>query len=106
METESNTSNFESMMSITISSSNLQRTELWSEPNSGKRDSGSDELSSGEFGYSSEVESGLVETEETEEVTSLRAGLTMEALFLVERLCLDDFLGNSGKMVSGGDFGR
>ena len=85
-----------------------------SEPNSGKRDCRSEELSRGEIGYSSEVESGFAQTEsmvgrqlqlvETVAVTSLGGGggCLLEALFLllVVSLCLDDFLGGSGKWVS------
>ena len=82
---------------------------------SGKRDWRSEELSRGEIGYSSEVESGFAQTEsmvarqlqpvETVAATCLRGGggCLLEALFLllvVLSFCLDDFLGGSGKWVS------
>lgn len=103
------------MFNESISFSNLHRQELDNETmasnesatNSGNKESGSEELSGGEFGYSSDVESGLVpestvarqlQLAETEPVT--RLSLCEDALFLflvLVRLCLDDFLGKSEK---------
>lgn len=78
----------------------------FSEPNSGKIESSSSEEQLSR-GYSSGVESGLVQTDsrpaprqlqsaETEEVTScLGDALFDDLLFLMLRLFLDDFLGGS-----------
>lgn len=81
-------------------------TDPRSDPNSGKRDSFSDEVE--EFGYSSVVESGLVQTDsmearqlqsaETEVVTSL-GEVFLGVLLPVLLLFLEDFLGGSGEWV-------
>lgn len=67
------------------------------DPGSGKSESLPDEVSRGEFGYSSGVESGLAQTDSTV-ARQLQPAETVEETtrFLLElRFFLDDFLGGS-----------
>lgn len=105
-------------MSIMMSFSNVSGgTQQGSRDDGVVSFSSEEELSRGEFGYSSGVESGLVQTDSTvarqlhpavtdEEVTNLGEDALFDTLFvliillLLLRRFLDDFLGGSDQWMS------